>query len=273
MKIEIRELSTSTAHAIEPGAAESLFWPLGRTPTHQRVDDTNVRLDPHFDKEAWINNVLMTWGNCGFTAFVTNGDAGSTAIPAATVFYAPVPYMLGAELLPSGPVSADAVLLSTVHVSLPYMGLYLEHQLIGAVRIEAKRRGIKAIEAFARMEYPADIEGGIVEAYGGWRVRNPRQTGDERADLLHEAPMLAEEVLIEQGFHVEHDHPLYPRYRLEVDRPTSIFAQTSATETESSEHWPTVIGGGRKAFARLSDKIYGPRNLYPPLKDSREPRE
>src|SRR5699024_5908890 len=97
----------------------------------------------------------MSWGTCGFTAFVGTGVPGRKLQPAATVFFAPTRFLPGVEGLPST-VSSDALLLSDVYVEDAFMGLYLEHRLIETVLVEAGRRGFSAVEVFARDEDALD---------------------------------------------------------------------------------------------------------------------
>ncbi|WP_295643766.1 hypothetical protein [uncultured Corynebacterium sp.] len=157
MRVNIQAITPSTMRSVEPEAAKDLFWQTACL----REDIKQQEHDPVFAKQIWMQNAHLTWGICGYTAFVDNGDASSNPVPAATVFFAPTSYLPGVEKLPSGPVSADAILLSTVHLSDAYMGLYLEHQLIDTVIAEASRRGVKAIEAFARAE---DFDDSVIQA-------------------------------------------------------------------------------------------------------------
>lgn len=148
MEVNIKAITPQCSEDLEPSAAASTFWAL--PPGYENQNSSSK--DPVFDKQVWLQNVLLEWGICGYTAFVGTGDAGTRPVPAATVFFAPARYMQGIANLPTAPISPDAILLSTVHVAVPYMGLYLEHQLIDTVLTEAHRRGVKAVEAFARVE-------------------------------------------------------------------------------------------------------------------------
>lgn len=255
MEISIRALVPQNCSHVEAGAAASTFWELPPTAAAE---------DAAFDKEVWMQRVLLEWGICGYTALVGTGDVGSQLMPAATVFFAPVNYMQGAEQLPSGPVSPDAILLSAVHVALPYMGLYLEHQLIDAVLTEAHRRGIKAVEAFARKEPGDGTEAAkyAPESYKGWQVPQKTDTGDPVADRLSVAPMLNVEILEAEGFQLVQDHPLFPRYRAEISSTTSmfaIFAEDDHVEVNGSEKLNTVTGGGKMRRAVRAANGFLPR--------------
>lgn len=252
MDLNIRALSPQTSGALEASAATSVFWELP-------CDETNtpsLSADPTFDKQLWIHKVLMEWGICGYTAYVGTGGYGSTPLPAASVFFAPANYFPGARALPSGPVSPDAILLSNVFVALPFMGLYLEHQLIDTVLTEARRRGVKAVEAFARLEQtsqpdPQPRRSGDYqpEAYRGWEERRQSRTGDQLTDLLSIAPILTEDILEAQGFQVVAAHSHYPRYRYEIETENSLFSAFAAdphTQANEEKPLPTVLGGQKR---------------------------
>lgn len=279
MDISIRAITPQCSADIEASASASTFWefPAGYGNGHQSCDD------PSFDKQIWLQKVLMEWGICGYTAFVGTGDAGTRQVPAATVFFAPARYMQGIEKLPTAPISPDAILLSTVHVALPYMGLYLEHQLIDTVITEAHRRGIKAIESFARVEELDEelmhqLEGAgafeardlsasnpvddtavekapkeysaleslkyVPESYRGWEAGT--ETPDPDEDVLDYAPMLSEDILEAEGFKVVRNHSTFPRYRLEIGGSHSLFgdfAEEDHVQVNGPERLSTVIGG------------------------------
>ncbi|WJY73864.1 hypothetical protein CAURIC_11385 [Corynebacterium auriscanis] len=175
MRVNIHAVTPSTMRSVEPGASSDMFWQRETEPTHPQPS----RADEIFDKQVWMQNTHLTWGICGYTAFVDNGDVDSNPVPAATVFFAPISYMPGARKLPTGPVSPDAILLSTVHVSDAYMGLYLEHQLIDTVLNEATRRGVKAVEAFARAE---EFDDTVIQRAMGLTPGSPQSDQNDTAN-------------------------------------------------------------------------------------------
>lgn len=215
MEIRYSALSHDGGAELEEQAARSTFWEL---PPGTRPDD------PEFDKQMWIQSVLYRWGICGYTAYVGTGDAGSIERPAATVFFAPGSFFPGAAALPSGPVSSDAVLVSTVFVDQPYMGLYLEHSLIDTVITEAERRGVKAVEAFGRNDADLAPDGSTgrpayaPEGYHGWEERPAGDVTD-----LESAPVLSADILEQEGFTVVGRHPRFPRYRRNIESRSSLF--------------------------------------------------
>ncbi|MBC3194534.1 GNAT family N-acetyltransferase [Pseudonocardia sp. C8] len=93
------------------------------------------------EKEAWLSEVLLEWGSCGRVVYV--GGA-----PAGYVLFAPPASVPRAAEMPTGPVSADAVLLTTMQVLPEFAGEGLGRALAQAVVKELIRRGVKAVEAF-----------------------------------------------------------------------------------------------------------------------------
>lgn len=270
MEISIKAITPETSNDLERGAASSLFWQL----EHYDPIQYDLLQDPEFDKQLWIHKVLMEWGICGYTAFVSTGDNNSQPIPAATIFFAPPRYAPGNHFLPTGPVSQDAILITGVHVALPYMGLYLEHQLLSVVVDEARRRGIKALEAFARVEdldeqltstlldkhmgiINEEIGAYIPESYRGWDKREAEpQDGNvaEAQEVAHveaqlaNIPMLSEDILEDQGFSVIAHHYMFPRYRKNIESPSSVFGTSiDAAHEMKNGNSPlgTVTGGGK----------------------------
>lgn len=285
MEVSIRAITPQSSEDLEPSAAASTFWAL----PPEYGAQSKASDDPAFDKQVWLQNVLLEWGICGYTAFVGTGDVGTNPVPAATVFFAPARYMQGIANLPTGPISPDAILLSTVHVAVPYMGLYLEHQLIDTVLTEAHRRGVKAVEAFARVEdfdeelsrqlnessqLKAEDEIGkerqalsaleslkyVPESYRGWKTATESHAANE--DILDGAPMLSEDILEAEGFKVVKHHRHFPRYRFEINGTHSLFgdfAEEDHARVNGPERLPTVIGGNQTS--KVSNSLDAPEIL------------
>ena len=82
---------------------------LGGKPP-QLADQTEGYGTTDLEKEAWLSEVLLEWGSCGRVVYV--GGA-----PAGYVLFAPPASVPRATEMPTGPVSADAVLLTTMQVA------------------------------------------------------------------------------------------------------------------------------------------------------------
>src|SRR5215468_11275822 len=130
---------------LPPSCRSCVFWELD--PVSKARAEAS---DPALEKEAWISSVLLEWGSCGKILYVDG-------IPAGYAAYAPPSYAPRAAAFPTSPVSADAVLLMTAHITAEFAGGGLGRMLVQGVAKDLTRRGIKAIEAFgdAKWSQPA----------------------------------------------------------------------------------------------------------------------
>lgn len=135
--------------------------------------------DPALEKEAWISSVLLEWGSCGKIAYVDG-------VPAGYLLYAPPSYTPRAAAFPTSPVSADAVLLMTAHITAEFASGGLGRMLVQGLAKDLTRRGIKAIEAF-----------------GDTKWNQP-------------ACVVPADFLLAVGFKTVRPHARYPRLRLEL---------------------------------------------------------
>jgi hypothetical protein len=122
-----------------------VFWELDPVAAGRAVSAG----DPAFEKEAWISATLLEWGSCGKLIQVDGLTAGYVA-------YAPPGYVPRSLAVPTSPVSADAVLLTTAFILPEFLGGGLGRMLIQGVAKDLTRRGVKAVEAFgdAKWEKP-----------------------------------------------------------------------------------------------------------------------
>jgi GNAT superfamily N-acetyltransferase len=137
-----------------------------------------------FEKEAWLSEVLLSWGSAGRLAYVDDELAGF-------VTYAPPVHVPRSQAFPTSPVSADAVLLMTGHVLPRHRGGGLARMLVQGAAKDLTQRGVRALEAFGSAE---------------------GERGEERRpDCV--APAAFFEAV---GFTVVRPHHRYPRLRLEL---------------------------------------------------------
>jgi GNAT superfamily N-acetyltransferase len=153
-----------------------VFWELAPHLREQAEEFGQTDLE----KEAWVSNVLLEWGSCGKIAY-------SDGLPAGYALYAPPGAVPRASTLPTAPVSADAVLLTTLKVRQEFAGGGLGRMLVQAVAKDLMRRGVKAVEAF----------------------------GDARPDG-ETTCLVPADFLVSVGFKTVRPHPRYPRLRLEL---------------------------------------------------------
>lgn len=94
-----------------------------------------------FEKEVWFSGVMLTWGSAGQIVLVDEQPAGFA-------LYAPPTAVPGAANFPSGPVSPDAVLLTTARILPEFQGRGLARYLMNGVVAALTSRGVRAIELF-----------------------------------------------------------------------------------------------------------------------------
>jgi GNAT superfamily N-acetyltransferase len=153
-----------------------VFWELAPHLAKQAEDFGTTELE----KEAWVSEILLEWGSCGKIVYMGG-------VPAGYVMYAPPSAVPRATEMPTGPVSADAVLLTTLQVMPEFAGEGLGRMLAQSVVKDLTRRGVKAIEAFGEAK-PGSEPGCIVPA-----------------DFLRSV-----------GFKTVRPHPRWPRLRMEL---------------------------------------------------------
>lgn len=153
-----------------------VFWELAPHLAHQAAKFGSVELE----KEAWVSGVLLEWGSCGKVVHVRG-------VPAGYAMYAPPSAVPRAAEMPTGPVSADAVLLTTMQVMPEFAGEGLGRLLAQAVVKDLTRRGVKAVEVF----------------------------GDARPGTEPSCVVPAE-FLRGVGFKTIRPHPRWPRLRMEL---------------------------------------------------------
>jgi hypothetical protein len=197
-------------------ARRCVFWEVDPA----TLGDDDHLSDPEFEKEAWLSMVMLEWGSCGQMAFSAPAgartDAGDDDDCAdrpclGYAFYAPPGAVPRAQSFPSGPVSADAVLLTSLGVESAQGCEGLPQSLIIAVVADLVRRGVRALEAFGRTEaadeltepraIPAELKP-VVEAFG---------------DCSAEQCILDAHFLETVGFVEVSKHRYFPRYRLELE--------------------------------------------------------
>jgi hypothetical protein len=116
---------------------------------------------------------------------------------------------------PTGPVSPDAVLLTSIGVDCSGDGDdsdSLSRHLIAAVVADLVRRGVRALEAFGRTSEVAQLGGPqacpaelapTVETFGECAV---------------EQCVIDADFLLDNGFEIVAPHPYFPRLRLELEQ-------------------------------------------------------
>jgi len=183
--------------------------------------------DPEFEKEAWLSMVMLEWGSCGQVAWAVSNavpDERGQAEPPCLgyVLYAPPRAVPRAHRFPTGPVSADAVLLTSMGIERGQATDDLPHSLIARVIDELVRRGVRALEAFGRTAAATELQD--VSAADP----DVRPVLEALGDCSVEHCIIDADFLIDAGFVVVAPHRYFPRLRLELDKGLGWKAEVEA---------------------------------------------
>jgi hypothetical protein len=191
-------------------ARRCVFWEVD--PATLGGDDHLA--DPEFEKEAWLSMVMLEWGSCGQIATAPRSAGGPTddAPCLGYAFYAPPGAVPRAGRFPTAPVSADAVLLTSMGIDNGHSTEGLPYSLIAQVVVDLVRRGVRALEAFGRTAAADEL-------------LDPRAVTPALAPVVEvlgdcsvDRCVIDAAFLMEVGFVVVAPHPYFPRLRLELDR-------------------------------------------------------
>lgn len=217
MSARISPLRLEAFEQLPKHARRCVFWEVDPS----TIGDDHLT-DPEFEKEAWLSMVMLEWGSCGQIASsapaggradATDDDAWGDCTDAACLgyaFYAPPGVVPRARLFPSGPVSADAILLTSLAVEADRNDR-LPQSLIVSVVGDLVQRGVRALEAFGRTEAAAEL-------------LDPRRVPPELRSVVEvlgdcsvDQCMLAADFLEGVGFVEVAKHRYFPRLRLELE--------------------------------------------------------
>ncbi len=183
---EVVSLTLDRLADLPDPCAGCIFWEVAPALTARSVADGSSLLD----KEAWLSSVLLEWGSVGKVVYVDGRAAGY-------VTYAPPHLVPRSQAFATTPVSADAMLLITARVPPEFAGQGLGRLLVQSAAKDLLRRGVRAIEAFAR-------------------------TAPDPQVLPSNRCLLPAEFLMAVGFKTVRPHPAYPRLRLDLRSVLSL---------------------------------------------------
>jgi hypothetical protein len=199
-------------------ARRCVFWEVDPATLGQQ----DQLADPEFEKEAWLSMVMLEWGSCAQVATAAPADDGGEAACLGYAFYAPPRTVPRAHRFPTAPVSADAVLLTSVRVEPGPEADDLPRSLIAHVVDELVRRGVRALEAFGRTEAVAELAGSPTTD------RELLPVLEVLGDCSTEQCVIDAEFLLGADFVVVAPHPYFPRLRLELDKGLGWKAEVEA---------------------------------------------
>jgi hypothetical protein len=213
--------------------------------------DDEYLADPEFEKEAWLSMVMLEWGSCGQVATALAGEREDEAPEPAClgyVLYAPPRAVPRAHRFPTGPVSADAVMLTSMGVEPGRASEDLRHSLIARVVDELVRRGVRALEAFGRTPEATKLQDPAIAD------PDVRAVLEVSGDCSVEQCVIDGGFLQEVGFTVVAPHRYFPRLRLELDKGLGWKAEVEAALERLLENAPLQqpVGAGVTAMNRCS---------------------
>jgi hypothetical protein len=219
VSVLIKPLRLDAFEQLPKHARRCVFWEVDPA----TLSSGDYLPDPEFEKEAWLSMVMLEWGSCGQVAAKApvEGSEGAEEPCLGYILYAPPRAVPRAQRFPTGPVSADAVLLTSMGTEPGYAD-GLPHSLISQVVSELVRRGVRALEAFGRTADTAELlEAGDVDP-------ELRAAMEALGDCSFDQCMIPADFLLDVGFTVVAPHRYFPRLRLELDKGLGWKAEVEA---------------------------------------------
>ena len=220
MAARITPLRLEAFEQLPKHARRCVYWEVD--PATLRADDHLS--DPEFEKEAWLSMVMLEWGSCGQMAVrCRDSEIGVDEDPAVPLdlggnpclgyaFYAPPGAVPRARQFPTGPVSADAVLLTSLGVESGNDAEALSRHLIASVVGDLVRRGVRALEAFGHTAEVAELLDPLAVS------PELRPILEVLGDCSVDQCVLDADLLQDAGFVVVTHHRYFPRLRLELEQ-------------------------------------------------------
>ncbi len=255
MSARITPLRLEAFEQLPKHARRCVFWEVDPS----TLGGEDHLTDPEFEKEAWLSMVMLEWGSCGQVAVDSPADHEfATPITGdepclGYAFYAPPGAVPRARLFPTAPVSADAVLLTTVTVEPSDGTEGLSASLLAAVVGDLVRRGVRALEAFAYTQAVTELDcsalptelSPVVEVLG---------------DCAVDQCMIDAEFLQDVGFTVVAPHPYFPRLRLELDKGLGWKAEVEAALERLLENARLELPIGAGLASAVTKAVVGKDN-------------
>lgn len=248
MSVRIMPLRLEAFEQLPKHARRCVFWELDPA----TLGAGEYLPDPEFEKEAWLSMVMLEWGSCGQVAAkvpAEGAEPGDDEPCLGFILYAPPRAVPRAQRFPTGPVSADAVLLTSLGTE-PGQAEELPHSLISQVVSELVRRGVRALEAFGRTTDAAELLELDPEAI----EPELRVAIEALGDCSFEQCMMPADLLIDAGFTVVSPHRYFPRLRLELDKGLGWKAEVEAALKQllESAQLQQPVGAGAEVRSQVS---------------------
>ncbi|MCV7278880.1 acetyltransferase [Mycolicibacterium flavescens] len=246
MSARITPMRLEAFEQLPKHARRCVYWEVDPLALRRDRDRPEHLSDPEFEKEAWLSMVMLEWGSCGQLAVQCTGADTEDGFAALTgdeaclgyAFYAPPGAVPRAQQFPTGPVSADAVLLTSLGVESGEDAHGLSRTLIAAVAGDLVRRGARALEAFGHTAEVAELfEPGV-------QTPELRPVLEVLGDCSVEQCVLDADLLRDAGFVVVSEHRYFPRLRLELEQGLGWKADVEAALERLLESAQVPVGAG-----------------------------
>lgn len=237
----IHKASTGGARNSDSGQlnGESPMRPVDGAKSRLNVDlDPELAAQVRLEKEAWLNAVYLSWGPCGYSLrrTLTPSRSATDSETVGTLLFAPPRFCPTTFSMPSGPISPDAIALTSLHCN----PLEVDDDMIRVLIVTALHRlalrGIAAVEAFGCSGTADSVSSPLSTPDSGTRddesedlianfeaqleeKLNPKPCiSDSLAAINHNAgDLIRTGTLLKAGFRVVTPHPIHPKLRIELD--------------------------------------------------------
>ena len=247
MSARITPLRLEAFEQLPKHARRCVFWEVDPA----TLGDQDHLADPEFEKEAWLSMVMLEWGTCGQVATVRRRSAASVSRRAwDNPLRAAASGAAGARF-PTAPVSADAVLLTSMGSSpaTSRRGLAARPHRSRDRRVGPPRRpGAGSLRPHTGNCRIAGSAGGGPEVPAG---------AGGLGDCSVEHCIIDADFLKDAGFVVVAPHRYFPRLRLELDKGLGWKAEVEAALERllSNAQLQQPVGAG--SVSVLRDRKYG----------------
>ncbi|MCV7410440.1 acetyltransferase [Mycobacterium florentinum] len=250
MSARITPLRLEGFEQLPKHARRCVFWEVDPA----TLGDQDHLADPEFEKEAWLSMVMLEWGSCGQVATAIPDEQSPTDPPClGYALYAPPGAVPRAHRFPTAPVSADAVLLTSMGIEPGHAADDLPHDLLARVIDELMRRGVRALEAFGRTPAASELlDPGLAD-------RDVQPVLESLGDCSVDRCIIDAEFLKDVGFVVVAPHSYFPRLRLELDKGLGWKAEVEEALERllANAQLQQPVGAGSAAGNTLQNKQNG----------------
>jgi len=161
MEVEIRDINESNVKDIPEFCRNCLYWGFPEEFERTKAEPSKYKQELEDKKREWILQTLREFGTCGKILYYNNKPVGYTEYGPSSRF----PNIREYQSQPIEKLEEGVVFLSCLFISDKNLrGKGLGERLLNSVIEDLKKRGLKAVETYARRGSP-DNPSGPVEFY------------------------------------------------------------------------------------------------------------